>query len=150
MRRKILEINNMCGEEVPESLLEIAVHTTLSEEKIRKNPQVSLALVSPKMMRELNLKYKGRDSLTDVLAFPLQEEMGPAKKVLGEIIICPHVAKIQAKQRGHSLQEELLLLTIHGTLHLLGYTDEKDNRRGEMEDKQRRILKLLGTNGVRS
>jgi len=134
----------MCKEKVPEHLLEKAVYTTFFEEKVKKIKEVSLALVPSDTIKELNLKYTGRDSLTDVLAFPLEDTVGPAKRILGEIIICLDVAKAQADERGHTLQEELALLTIHGTLHLLGYTDKEDEDRRVMEDKERKILKLLG------
>lgn len=144
MKKRILKINNMCKEIFSESLLEKAACTIFSEEEVGKSKQISLTLVSPDVMRELNLKYKGRDSLTDVLAFPLQGEVGPARKILGEVVVCPQVAKTQAEQRGHTLEEELVLLTIHGILHLLGYRDEKEGTRRVMEDKERKILRRLG------
>jgi len=65
---------------------------------------------------------------------------------LGEVIICPEVALFQARERGHPLEDELLLLAIHGVLHLLGYKDEEDEDRRLMEEKEKNILRLLGKN----
>ena len=134
----------MWEEKVPELILKKAVYLTLAEEDSLQDKKISLALVPSDIMRELNLKYRGEDSLTDVLAFPLQGEVGPAKKFLGEVIICPSIALIQAKERGHSLEEELILLAVHGTLHLLGYKDNEDEEKRLMGDKAKNILKLLG------
>ena len=144
MRRGILQINNMWGGEVPEALLKRAVRLTLAEEAPGEPGEVSLALVPAELMRQLNVRYRGRDAPTDVLAFSLQGEVGPAQRILGEVVICPDVARTQVKEAGHSLEEELVLLTVHGMLHLLGYTDEEGEEKKLMEDKTRKILKLLG------
>ena len=105
-----VEINNMWGEKVPESLLKRAVLLTLAREgkKGEREKEVSLVLVPSSIMRELNLKFKRKSSLTDVLAFPFREEVGPAKELLGEVVVCPDVAVYQAEERGHSLEDELL------------------------------------------
>lgn len=145
MQRKI-KINNMWGEKIPEELLKKAVCLVLDEEKVKKKMEVGLVFVSSELMREINLKFTGRDSLTDVLSFPLQDGVGPAKDFLGEVIICPEVALFQARERGHPLEDELLLLAIHGVLHLLGYKDEEDEDRRLMEEKEKNILRLLGKN----
>ena len=134
----------MWGGKVPEALLKRAVHLTLAEETPREPGEVSLALVPAELMRQLNVRYRGRDAPTDVLAFSLEGEVGPAQRILGEVVICPDVARTQVKEAGHSLEEELVLLTVHGMLHLLGYTDEESEEKKLMEDKARKILKLLG------
>ena len=141
-----VEINNMWGKKVPESLLKKAVLLTLAREgkKGEREKEVSLVLVPSSIMKELNLKFKRKSSLTDVLAFPFREEVGPAKELLGEVVVCPDVAVYQAEERGHSLEDELLLLVIHGVLHLLGYRDDREEERKLMEEKERGILKLLG------
>ncbi|MBE0477647.1 rRNA maturation RNase YbeY [Candidatus Aerophobetes bacterium] len=143
MKRKILRINNMCEEKVPEALLEKAVCAVFLQEGVGKNKEISLALVPSHLMRELNVKYRGKDFLTDVLAFPLDEKIGPARKVLGEIVICPSVAKAYAKEQGHSLEDELVLLVVHGTLHLFGYTDEEDDKKKLMQQKEKEIIHTL-------
>ena len=133
----------MWGKKVPKFALKKAISLTLLKE-LGEEKEVSVALVSAAMIRELNFKYRKKDLVTDVLAFPLAGKIGPAKDLLGEIIICPEVASLEAQERGHSLRDELILLVIHGTLHLLGYRDEREEEKEIMREKEREILRLLG------
>lgn len=135
----------MWGGKVPVSSLKKAISFTLHRELGKKEKkEVSLVLVCADKIRELNCRYRGKDSVTDVLAFPLGNGIGPAKNLLGEIVICPDVALNYAKEKGHSLEDELILLAVHGTLHLLGYSDERKEEQNLMEEKEKEILKLLG------
>jgi len=143
VKKEFIKINNMWGKKVPELALKRAISLTLLKE-MGEEKEVSVALVSAAMIKKLNFKYREKDSVTDVLAFPLMGEVGPAKNLLGEIVICPEIASLEAGERGHSLQDELILLVIHGTLHLLGYRDEKEEERKLMREKEREILRLLG------
>ncbi len=90
---------------------------------------LSVALVSPREMQLLNHKWRGKDAVTDVLSFAVQDgDVFPgAENVLGDVVICVEKAKAQAKELGHSLKEEIAVLTAHGILHLLGL----DHERGE-------------------
>ena len=83
--------------------------------------EVVLTLVGPKTIHSLNKKYRHRDKPTDVLSFGLNEMAADGRFYLGDIIICPQVAKKQAQKQGHTLQQEVEILTIHGFLHLLGF-----------------------------
>jgi len=98
------------------------------------NKQISVALVLPQEIRKMNLVYRAKDKVTDVLSFELDD-----KYVLGEIIICLDQAKKQAKGKKNSIKHELQLLTVHGILHLLGYDHEKNEkeflRQTKMEEK---------------
>jgi probable rRNA maturation factor len=83
---------------------------------------------------------------TDVLSFPMDElrpgtedEPSPAG-LLGDVVLCPQVAQVQAETAGHSLMEELLLLTTHGILHLLGFDHAEPAEEREMFGIQRDIL----------
>ena len=73
---------------------------------------------------------------TDVLSFPMDEirpksrAQGPG--MLGDVILCPDFAAKQAEEAGHSLQEELELLTVHGILHLLGFDHREAQEKREM------------------
>ncbi|RJQ35188.1 rRNA maturation RNase YbeY [Candidatus Parcubacteria bacterium] len=93
-----------------------------SKFKIKK--QVSIALVSPEEIRELNRVYRNKNKVTDVLSFELDSQ-----EILGEVIICLEQAKKQAEEKQKSIKSELQLLLVHGILHLLGY----DHERGEKE-----------------
>jgi probable rRNA maturation factor len=91
---------------------------------------------------------------TDVLSFPM-DELRPGNDaedsvpgLLGDVVLCPQVAVRQAQAAGHSTQEELLLLTVHGILHLLGYDHAEPDQEKEMFDLQRKLLlTFLSTRG---
>ena len=115
-----------------------------------KNAEVSITLTNDAQIHEINKNYRHVDKPTDVISFALQESVeplitdGPAINMLGDIIISVERARIQASDYGHSLRRELVFLTVHGMLHLLGYDHQEENERHEMEEEQRRIMKILG------
>jgi probable rRNA maturation factor len=97
-------------------------------------------------MRTLNHAWRGKDSTTDVLSFPLREGRFPhiQPAMLGDIVISIPVATRQADEAGHPLSVELERLLVHGLLHLLGYDHERgllEARR--MKRKEQRLLKSL-------
>lgn len=104
------------------------------QKDFRVKKQISIALVLPKEIKELNRVYRKKDKVTDVLSFSLD-----SKDILGEIIICLAQAKKQAQEKKNSIKLELQLLTVHGILHLLGYDHEKSDkeflRQSKMEQK---------------
>ena len=101
---------------------------------------IVIKLGDKKESRRLNLKYLHRNSPTDVLSFPYNDQL-PDKFYLGDIFVCHPIAQEQAKENGISLEQELLTLMLHGILHLAGYDHETDI--GEMEKIQESILKKL-------
>jgi probable rRNA maturation factor len=90
---------------------------------------VSIALVSDTRIRALNLKYRRKDTPTDVLSFPSNPESRIPNPFLGDIVIARGVARRQAREAGHTELAELKVLALHGLLHLLGYDHERDNGR---------------------
>jgi len=106
----------------------------------RKKKEISIAMVDIKRMAKLNEKFRGVKEPTDVLAFPLGGEFISTENLLGEVVISVDKAEEQARERGHSLESELALLTVHGVLHLLGYTDEDEDKKKIMQDKENKIL----------
>lgn len=93
-------------------------------------------------IRSLNRQYRGKDKPTDVLSFPLADELHPF--LLGDVVISVETAARQAQRRGHSLREELQILLIHGILHLLGYDHEVSRSEAiRMHRKEREIGALL-------
>ena len=90
---------------------------------------LTIALLSDQKVRALNRKYRKTDKVTDVLSFP-STRTGVESDYLGDIAIASGVARRQAKLVGHSVQNELRLLALHGFLHLLGYDHRSDG--GEM------------------
>jgi len=93
-------------------------------------------------MRKLNRQYRNIDSPTDVLAFAMGEGefSGLHPHLLGDVVVSVDTAERQAKKAGHSLQEELRMLAVHGTLHLLGYEDETPSGSARMLKRGRRYL----------
>ena len=138
----MVEINNLWGGKVPEEVLKRAASLTLQTELGEKKKEVSITLVSQDKIRQLNRKFRKIDYPTDVLAFPIGNGFISTRDILGDVVISPEVALRQAK--GHSFEDELALLVIHGVLHLLGYRDEEEKVRKTMEDEERKILKKMG------
>ena len=87
---------------------------------------LTIALFSDQKIRNLNRQYRKIDRVTDVLSFPFAR-VGAESDYLGDIAIASGVARRQAKSAGHSVQNELRLLALHGFLHLLGYDHKNDN-----------------------
>ncbi len=121
---------------VDHTLLRKAVKETLNDAGCAKS--VSVALVDAEEMKKLNRSYTGRDGLTDVLAFPMEEE-----KLLGDVVVCPAKAMAESEVRSCSPMDEVLLYAVHGTLHLLGFDDHGDEAE-EMCAKEDDILKRFG------
>lgn len=102
--------------------------------------EVNLLLADDSRIQELNKTFRGKNKPTDVLSFPAAEN---AEGLAGDLAISVETAARQAAEHGHSLDEELRILTLHGLLHLAGYDHEAD--RGEMrglETELRAKLKL--------
>ncbi len=93
----------------------------------------------------LNQQYRGIDKPTDVLSFAMGEgeEVFEQDPTLGDVIISVETAQRQADARGHSLEQELRVLLVHGILHLLGYDHEEDAEAELMEAEERRLLSLV-------
>ncbi|MBI4831895.1 MAG: rRNA maturation RNase YbeY [Candidatus Lindowbacteria bacterium] len=123
-----------------------AIEKTLEGEK-RPEAEVSALVVSDTRIRALNRRYREIDSPTDVLSFPMAdgEFANLHPDVLGDIVISVDRAESQAKAAGHSLMDELKLLAIHGTLHLLGFEDETAPGRAKMLRLARRYLRRVET-----
>lgn len=104
--------------------------------------RVNLVVTGGPGIKKLNKAFLGKDRLTDVIAFNLPEAPVPGA-TWGEIYVCLPVAARQAKVMGHSLLTELLVLAVHGALHLSGMDDATPALRREMNLKTARLLKKL-------
>ena len=93
-------------------------------------------------IRRFNRQYRQKDKATDVLSFPLADEVQPY--LLGDVVISVETAARQARRRHHSLREELQILLIHGILHLLGYDHEVSRSEAiRMHRKEREVRAIL-------
>lgn len=119
-------------------LSQLARHV-LEAEQVDDAAQLSVLLVGRDHIRRLNSRFAGDDYATDVLAFPMMEE-DEGSLLLGDVILCPSVGEANAGKLGHSLQEELDALIVHGTLHLLGYDHQGNDDRAKMERRQSEVL----------
>ena len=112
--------------------------------------EVSITLTDDAHIHALNREYRAVDRPTDVISFALNESEepeiagGPAIDVLGDIVLSVERAKAQAAEYGHSLRREIVFLTVHGMLHLLGYDHVEEAERQEMEKEQRHVMAALG------
>lgn len=107
--------------------------------------ELSVELIGQARMRRLNRQFRGIDRSTDVLAFSLRESPGPPTPLLGDVVIAVPVAEKQAADLGHSLDEELLHLLIHGILHLMGYDHERGEREARrMRRKEQAVRRAIG------
>jgi probable rRNA maturation factor len=104
--------------------------------------ELSLAFVDNVTIHRLNKRYLDHDEPTDVLTFPMSEP--GAKKLAGELVIGAEVARDQAVERGHDVQDELALYVIHGVLHLCGFDDKTPRDAAAMRQRERHHLRLLG------
>ncbi|AZZ37196.1 rRNA maturation RNase YbeY [Bdellovibrio sp. qaytius] len=93
--------------------------TKVRNQKLLKSKLITLVFLDAKEMKQINKQFRKKNKPTDVLSFASMEEGS-----LGELIFCLDVLKKQAKEQGHSLENEFLYMLIHGILHLLGYDHE--------------------------
>jgi probable rRNA maturation factor len=106
--------------------------------------ELSILFVGDQRMRSLNCRYRGKDRMTDVLAFALREAPHSFSGMLGDVVIAVPMAVRQAKEGQRSLDEELTVLLIHGMLHLCGYDHERSEKEARrMRRRERMILRLL-------
>ncbi len=141
-----IEVNNESGHEVDEAEFAALGRHVLDALNVHPGTELSILLVTSDVMSELHQQWMDEPGPTDVLSFPMDElrpgtagEPSP-QGLLGDVVLCPEVAAAQAREAGHSTSEELLLLTIHGILHLLGFDHAEPDERTEMFDLQRRLL----------
>jgi probable rRNA maturation factor len=105
--------------------------------------ELSIALVSDREMRALNRRWRGKDTTTDVLSFPLQEE-----GFLGEVVISMAAARRQSREGGWPLAAELRRLLAHGILHCRGYDHHRAADARRMAAAERRLLGREGLVGA--
>jgi probable rRNA maturation factor len=133
---------------IDEDLLERAANETLKHELAVGD--ITIVLTDDDQLHELNLDFLGIDAPTDVLSFPASEsdpETGAA--YLGDILISiPRAAK-QASVAGHQLTDEVQLLVVHGTLHLVGHDHAKAEEKAKMWRAQTEVLERLGLGHIK-
>ena len=142
----ILEFNNQTKFRVNQALFKKTIAAFASVTRQPLSAIVSLAVINDQEMRKWNLIYQSCQGTTDVLAFPAREggkrgfnHLAEQRNFLGEIVISYPQAKKQAKARGHSLNQELVILFIHGLLHLIGYDHQNVSQTKRLERMTQKI-----------
>ena len=133
----LIDLENQTGLAVDIDELEKIAQILTTKEK-------ELNITHNKTMKEINKEHRDKESPTDVLSFPMDApftEQSIFGMPLGSIVISADFVKQKADEFGHTIQDELSLLFIHGLLHLLGFDHETDN--GEMRDKEKEIIETF-------
>ena len=133
-------------------LVRASVLATLAYEGYEPECELSVTFTDNEGIRAVNKEYRNIDKATDVLSFPLTDFEGgdepPADEPtvsLGDIVISLQRADEQAKEFGHSFEREVAFLSVHSTLHLLGYDHElSEEDDADMRRRQREILESMG------
>jgi probable rRNA maturation factor len=143
-----IEVSNESGLDVSEVELVSVAKFVLARMDVNPGAELSMVLLDTAAMADLHMRWMDLPGPTDVMSFPMDElEPGgrpdapePGPSMLGDIALCPEFAAEQAAAAGHSLGQELALLTVHGVLHLLGYDHAEPDEEKEMFALQRRLL----------
>jgi probable rRNA maturation factor len=141
-----IEVNNESAIAVDEAALQRVAAYGLAAMHVHPDAELAIVLVDEGAMEQLHVQWMDEPGPTDVLSFPMDElrpgteDLPTPAGLLGDIVLCPQVAQAQAETAGHSLMEELLLLTTHGLLHLLGFDHAEAEEEREMFGIQRDIL----------
>ena len=126
-----------------------AIFNTLIYEGFDKDVEVSVTFTDNEQIKELNSQYRNKNSATDVLSFPMFEDLNNTIELdtlpLGDIVISVERAAVQGHHLCHSIYHEVAFLTVHSTLHLLGYDHETSQEdEDEMFRKQKEIMEIIG------
>jgi len=127
----MIEIDKQTDLEIDSALLEnILAHLSTRS--------VELMIVEDETIQALNKAHRFKDSVTDVLSFPIENSFGHAQIPLGSIVVSSSLIQKQAKVFNHTISHEMALLFIHGMLHLLGFDHESDE--GQMREKEVEVI----------
>ncbi|MEV8266431.1 rRNA maturation RNase YbeY [Microbacterium sp. NPDC076911] len=141
-----IEIGNESGIAVDEAVLLRLVAHNLVQLNVSNDADVAIMLVDEGAMEALHVQWMDEPGPTDVLSFPM-DELRPGTEdqptppgLLGDIVLCPQVAEGQAVAARHSTMDELVMLTTHGLLHLLGFDHAEPEEEREMFGLQRELI----------
>lgn len=141
-----VEINNESGIDVEEAVLQRLAAFVLESMHVHAQTEVGVVLVDEAAIEQLHVQWMDEPGPTDVLSFPM-DELRPGRAdaptpagLLGDIVICPQVAQVQAEAAGHDTAQELRVLLTHGMLHLLGFDHATPDEEAEMFGLQRDLL----------
>lgn len=147
-----------------EDIISKVVNTSLDMEECPYEVELNIILTDNNEIQQINREHRTIDSPTDVLSFPMVDYDSPSdfskleenadsyfhpetgELLLGDIIISVEKVMEQAEEFGHTIERELAFLTAHSMMHLFGYDHMEDEERLVMEERQEKVLKILGIN----
>jgi probable rRNA maturation factor len=149
-----VDVLNETETAIDELELVACVRYVMTRMRVHQDADVCVRLVDEAAMEVLHVQWMDLPGPTDVMSFPMDElrpgrsDVEPSEGMLGDIVLCPTVAARQAIEAGHAMEDELLLLTTHGMLHLLGFDHATPEEEAEMFELQRQLLlTFLATRG---
>lgn len=146
MSIEVLNESSEVPSPVPEQELADLGRHVLDQMRVHPLAELTISLVDEATMASLHEQWMHLPGPTDVMSFPMdeirpsREGQEPMPGLLGDVVLCPAVARAQARDAGHAVGDELLLLTTHGILHLLGFDHAEPHEEREMFDLQRTLL----------
>jgi probable rRNA maturation factor len=141
-----VDIHDESGADVDTDRLAALSRFVLDRLRVHPLAELSVVAVDETTMAAHHVQWMDEEGPTDVMAFPMDELRpgrdgeDPPAGLLGDVVLCPQVADRQAKEAGHSREDELHLLAVHGLLHLLGYDHADPEEHREMFALQARLL----------
>lgn len=105
---------------------------------------VEVSFCTAEQIKDLNYKFRKKDSETNVLSFPAESSIGIQSACCGEVIICYEVLNNEAKESSKNITNHFKHLLIHSLLHLLGYEHDKENDAILMESEEIKFLSKIG------
>ncbi len=141
-------------EDIDTNMVRLAIEKTLEEHHYLGRFSITVLITDNAHIRSLNKQFRGRDEVTDILSFNEDEGWHEGEKNetkddflargnpsrLGDLVVAIRQVKMQAAKEGRDWREELAMLTVHGTLHLLGYDHEEENEAIRMFGLTERIM----------
>ena len=126
--------------------LELWVNTALEMAGYLKPAEMTLRFTTNEEVHTLNRDFRGKDKPTNVLSFPFEvpDFLIDEEPILGDIIIAMPVIEAEAQEQQKTIHDHLAHMTVHGTLHLLGFDHIEDEEAEEMEALEIQILNALG------
>jgi len=141
----MIEIENRSGQLAPESEVLKLMEFSIRELGLNPECELTLAFIDDEEMAQLHEKWMDIPGTTDVMSFPMYElrPKDPEPGILGDIVISPLVARVQADKAGHSYEHEVKILAAHGLLHLLGYDHQEPEAERTMYALQEDLVKRV-------
>ncbi len=144
----VIDLLNQHDYPIEATALEAAANAVLKRHDVLPETVITIAFLNDEEIQALNLRHRGVDKATDVLSFPadaLPDEIEESP-YLGDILIAYPYTLAQSEQEGYSMADSLVLMVVHGTLHLLGYDHDTNENHAEMWELQAEVLTELGIN----